>query len=74
MVYMCTKFHEHILNGFRVMERTQFQYFFIIKGHNSVNIAHRVIVFFSAQHLIMVYIYSKFHENILNGFRVMERT
>ena len=45
MVYICTKFHEHILNGFRVMERTQFQYFFIIKGHNSVNIAHRVIVF-----------------------------
>ena len=23
MVYICTKFHENILNGIRVMERTQ---------------------------------------------------
>ena len=24
MVYICTKFHKNILNGFRVMERTRF--------------------------------------------------
>ena len=23
MIYICTKFHENILNGFRVMERTR---------------------------------------------------
>ena len=45
---------------------------FITKGHNSLNIIHRVKVLFSAHHLIMVR--TKFRENILNGFRVMERT
>ena len=29
---------------------------------------------FSAHRLMMVYICTKFHENILNGIRVMERT
>ena len=29
---------------------------------------------FSAYCLILVYIYTKFHENTLNGIRVMERT
>ena len=28
----------------------------------------------SAHHLIMLYISMKFHENILNGFQVIERT
>ena len=46
----------------------------ITKGHNSLTIIHGVKVLFSAHHLIMVYICTKFRENILNGFRVMERT
>ena len=29
---------------------------------------------FSAHRLMMVYIFTKFHENILNGNRLMERT
>ena len=36
---------------------------FITMGHNSVNLARRVIAFlFSAQYLIIVYICSKFRE------------
>ena len=35
------------------------------KGHNSV---------FSAHHLMMVYICTKFHENILEGIKVKEQT
>ena len=73
MVYICTKFHESILNCFSYGVNT-ISIFFIMKGHNSVNIANRVIVLFSAHHLIMIYICTKFHENILKGFRVMERT
>ena len=48
----------------------------ITQGHNSVNVARIVIVLvlFSAQHLITVYISTKFRENISNGFIVMERT
>ena len=47
---------------------------FITKGHNSLNIIHRVKGLFSAHHLIMIYICAKFRDNILNSFRVMERT
>ena len=46
----------------------------ITKGHNFVNIAHRVIFLFSAYRLIMVYICTKFHENISNSCRVIEWT
>ena len=47
---------------------------FITKEHSSLNIIHGVKVLFSAHHLIMIYICTKFRENILNGFRVLERT
>ena len=46
---------------------------YITKGHNSLNITHGVNVLFSAHHLIMVYICTKYRENILNGFRVIDR-
>ena len=41
---------------------------FITKGHKSLNIIHGVKVLFTAHHLIMVYICTKFGENISNGF------
>ena len=47
---------------------------FIIKGYDSLNISHGIKVLFSAHPLIMVYICTKIRKNILNGFRVMERT
>ena len=37
----------------------------VSKGHNSV---------FSAHHLMVVYICTKFHENILEGIKVIELT
>ena len=37
MVYICTKFHEHILEGIKVIEQTHFSKEKISKGHNSVN-------------------------------------
>ena len=40
----------------------------ITMGHNSVNLVKRVTVLLSADYLIMVYICTRFHENILNGF------
>ena len=36
MLYICTKCHENISKGFRVMEGLDFQYSTFSKGHNSV--------------------------------------
>ena len=38
LVYMSTKFHENILDGIKVIERTQFSQAKISKGHNSIKI------------------------------------
>ena len=44
------------------------------KGHNSLKNVGKMSFFFSAHHLIKVYIYTKFHENILKAIRVVDRT
>ena len=46
----------------------------ISKGHNTVKMQVELRVLFSAYCLIMVYICTKFHENILDGIKVIERT
>ena len=46
----------------------------ISKGHNSLNNVGGCWFSFSAHRQIMVYICTNFHENTLNGFRVMELT
>ena len=45
----------------------------ISKGHNSTKIVGVVTFLFSAPHL-MVYICTNFHENILDGIKVIELT
>ena len=66
VVYICSKFHANILDGIRVIERTRhssekFQRAIIPKKN-----VGRVSYLFSAHRLVMVYICTKFHENILN--------
>ena len=46
----------------------------ISKGYNSVNNVDGVTILFSAYCLIVVYISRKFHEIILSGIKVIERT
>ena len=48
----------------------------ISKGHNSVKTVDGVTVlfFFYVHRLMVVYICTKFHENILDGIKVLERT
>ena len=44
------------------------------KGHNSIkNVGGVTVLFFSAHRLMVVYICAKFHENIFNGIKVLER-
>ena len=44
MVYICTKFHKKILEGIKVIERTQFSK--ISKGHNSIKNVNGIMVLF----------------------------
>ena len=46
----------------------------ISKGHNSEKMQMEFWFFFSAHRLIVVYICTKFHENILSSIQVIERT
>ena len=44
----------------------------ITKGYSSVKIGGELQFLFSAHHLMMLYICTKFLENILKGFRFMK--
>ena len=72
-VYICTKFHENIHEGNKVTEWTQFSKEKLQKGHNSVkNVDGSYGFFFFAHRLMVVYICTKLHENILDGVKVIE--
>ena len=43
------------------------------KGHNSIKTVMELWYLISAYHLMVLYICTKFHENIAKGFRVIER-
>ena len=70
---ICTKFHDNILDGIKVIERTRFSTK-KSKGHNSIKCRWSYVFFFSAHHLIMVFICTKFHEIFLDGIKVKEWT
>ena len=44
MLYISMKFHDNILNGFQVIERTQNYHSLISKGNNSKNVYTKVLV------------------------------
>ena len=75
LLYICIKFHENISKGFRAIEGLIFPFSGFSKGHNSVK---KMLVelrsLFSAYRLIILYICTKFHENIQKGFRGIEWT
>ena len=72
------KFHHDILNDFRVTERTQLECkfcFFPFQRAITQKICNPELRFLcSARCLMLVNIPVKFHRDILNGFRVTERT
>ena len=72
MLYICTKFHENISEGFRVTGLTQFLISKFSKRHRSVENIGGAMILISTHFLIMFYICTKCHENISQGFRVME--
>ena len=74
MLYICAKFREIILNGIKVIERTQFLYGKLQRGIIPQKNVGGVTVLISARHLAMLYISTKFCEIISNGIKVIERT
>ena len=46
----------------------------ISKGHNSIKNVRELRFLFSARRLMLIYICTKFHKNILDGMKVTERT
>ena len=72
--YISMKFHKNILNNFRVIEWTRNYHCPIAKENNSKLYRQELCFLCSACRLMMFHIAMKFHETILNGFQVMERT
>ena len=72
------KFHEVILNGYKVIERTRFcyrnRYLQSSLGNNSKLYIQELWILHSAGHPLLVKISMKFHEDIFNGLKVIERT
>ena len=58
MLYICTKCHENISKGFKVMEGLDFQYSKFSKGHNSVKNVGRSMILalcISSNHALYLY-------------------
>ena len=75
---ICMKFHEDILNSFKVTERTRFCfrncYLQSSKGQTQKVTIQQLWFLRSACRLMLVNICMKFHEGTLNGFWVTEQT
>ena len=70
---VCVKFHENVSSGFKVMERIRK----IVNTQRAITkkVEEPELRFMcSARRLMVFNICVKFHENMSNGFKVMERT
>ena len=74
MLYISMKFHKKILNSFQLVERTQITIVEFQRGITPKMYRQEIWFLCSATRLMMLYISTKFHENILNCFQVIERT
>ena len=75
MLYICAKFHEIILNGIKVIERTRFLYGKLQRGIIlQKNVGGVTVVYLCCTSSVMPYISTKFCDIISNGIKVIERT
>ena len=74
MLYICANFHEIILNGIKVIQRTRFLYGKLQRGIIPQKNVGGVRVVDHASRLVMLYISTKFCEIISNGIKFIERT
>ena len=75
MLYICTMFRDNISKGFKVFEQTRFiSKLKFSKGNYFIKMLVELLFLFSAHCLIVLYISTKFNENISKGFKVIEQT
>ena len=55
VIYICTKFHENILDGIKVIDRTWFSWVKVSKGRDSLKNVGGIMFFFFAHCLMVVY-------------------
>ena len=76
VLYIPVKFRENISNSIRVMQWTRVHgrngYVQCSKGNNCISRQTRLMVHFSANHLMVLYNGVKFHKNISKSISVME--
>ena len=70
MPCICTKFHEEILNGLKIIKRTRNIARHKQRGIKTSDLKVGLWFFFSAHRLIVHCIFTKFHEEILNGLKL----
>ena len=73
MFNVCVKFHENMSSGFKVMEWTRK----IVNTQRAITQKvekPELRLMCSARRLMVFNVCVKFHENMLSGFKVMERT
>ena len=68
LLYICTKFHENILDGIKVIKQTRLSLEKFQMGIISQKLKVELQFLFSAHCLILVYFCTQFHENIFDGF------
>ena len=70
MFYICTKFHDNIIDGIKDIEQKTFSLEIFQRGIISQKLYVEVqfLFSFSAHCLILVYFCIQFHENMFDGF------
>ena len=68
LLYICTKFHENILDLIKVIEQTRFSLEIFQLGIISQKLKVKLQFLFSAHCLILVYFSTLFQENIFDVF------
>ena len=68
LLYICTKFHENILDGIKVIEQTRFSSEKFQRVIISQKMYGELQFLFPAYCLILVYFSTQFHENIFDRF------
>ena len=74
MQYIYIKFYENIHTGIKVKGRMRFSLEKFQRDIIQQKLQVELLFFFSAHHLITLYICNKFHENIFQGIKVIEQT
>ena len=74
VVIFCTKFHENIFDGIKRYRAETIFILLISKGHSPEKMQVELGFSFAAHRLMMLYICTKFYENILDSIKFMERT